>query len=146
MPDNITVMTGNLTDDPELRYTPNGVPVTNFRLAVTPRIKDANGGWRNGETTFLPVNVWRDMAENVAESLSKGVRAVVTGRLRTRSWETDDGQKRSVTELDADEVAPSLRFHVIKGIEKPDRTRDPVREAPDRQRDTPALDDNDVPF
>jgi single-strand DNA-binding protein len=84
MPENVTVLVGNLTDDPELRYTPNGVAVTNFRLAVTPRVKDPGGGWRDGETSFIPANVWRDTAENVAESdIGKGTRVVVTGRLRT---------------------------------------------------------------
>lgn len=119
--------------------------MTNFRIAVTPRIKDSDGNWRNGDTTFMPVNVWRDMAENAAESdLRKGDRIVVTGKLRTRTWETDDGQRRSVTELDAAEVGASLRFHTVKGIERPDRTRNPAREAP--LREAPALGDDDVSF
>jgi len=134
-----TVLVGNLTDDPELRYTPNGVAVTNFRLAVTPRVKDPDGSWRNGETSFIPVNVWRDIAENVAESdIRKGARVLVTGRLRTRTWETEQGDKRSMTELDADEVAPSLRFHQVHEIVKADRTRGPAgreRQAPSRADD-----------
>ena len=105
--DNFTVQVGNLTDDPELRFTQNGTPVTNFRLAVNQRIKEADGTWRDGEASFFRVNAWRDQAENVAESLAKGNRAVVLGRLRTRSWETPEGDKRSVTEIDADEVAPA---------------------------------------
>ena len=148
MPENMTVVVGNMTDDPELRYTPNGVAVTNFRLAVTPRVKDADGSWRNGETTFLPVNVWRDSAVNVAESdIGKGSRVVVTGRLRTRSWETVAGERRSVTELDADEVAPSLRFHIVKGVEKPDRSRDPAGRDRTAERDQGrGLDPDDMPF
>ena len=148
MPENMTVVVGNLTDDPELRYTPNGVAVTNFRLAVTPRVKDKDGSWRNGETTFVPVNVWRETAVNVAESdIGKGSRVVVCGRLRTRSWETEVGERRSVTELDADEVAPSLRFHIVKDVHKPDRSRDPA--GPDRARGREhvrAVEPDDVPF
>ena len=140
--DNLTVLVGNLTDDPELRYTPNGVAVANFRLAFTPRIKDANG-WRDGETSFIPVNVWRDPAEHVTQSLHKGDRAIVAGRLRTRTWETDAGDKRTVTELDADEVGASLRFHIVKDICKPHRSRN-------TERDTVTRDDpvtrEDVPF
>jgi single-stranded DNA-binding protein len=93
--DNFTVQVGNLTDDPELRFTQNGTPVANFRLAVNQRVKEADGSWRDGEASFFKVNVWRDQAENVAESLGKGNRAVVLGRLRTRSWETAEGDKGS---------------------------------------------------
>jgi single-stranded DNA-binding protein len=89
--DNFTVQVGNLTDDPELRFTQNGTPVANFRLAVNQRVKEADGTWRDGEASYFKVNVWRDQAENVAESLGKGNRAVVLGRLRTRSWETPRG-------------------------------------------------------
>jgi single-strand DNA-binding protein len=108
--DNFTVQVGNLTDDPELRFTQNGTPVANFRLAVNQRIREADGTWRDGETSFFKVNAWRDLAENVTESLGKGNRAVVLGRLRTRTWETPEGDKRTSTEIDADEVAPSLRW------------------------------------
>ena len=111
--DNQVVLIGNLTDDPELRFTPNGAAVANFRLAVTPRVRDGDN-WKDGETSFFRVNVWRQMAENVAESMTKGSRAVVVGRLRTRSWETPEGEKRSVTEVEADEVAPSLKFATAK--------------------------------
>jgi single-stranded DNA-binding protein len=94
--DNFTVQVGNLTDDPELRFTQNGTAVTNFRLAVTQRIKDADGAWRDGETNFFRVNAWRDQAENIAESLAKGNRAIVLGRLRTRTWETPEGGEASL--------------------------------------------------
>ena len=109
MADNHVTLIGNLTDDPELKITSGGAAVTNFRLAVTPRVRD-DDGWRDGETSFFRVNAWRDLAENVADSLSKGARAVVVGRLRSRSWETPEGEKRSVVEVEADEIAPSLRF------------------------------------
>jgi len=111
--DNQVTLVGNLTDDPELRFTPNGAAVANFRLAVTPRVREGDS-WKDGETSFFRINVWRQMAENVAESMTKGTRAVVVGRLRTRSWETPEGEKRSVTEVEADEVAPSLKFATAK--------------------------------
>ena len=124
--DNFTVQVGNLTDDPELRFTQNGTPVTNFRLAVNQRIREADGTWRDGEASYFRVNAWRDQAENVAESLAKGNRAVVLGRLRTRSWETPEGDKRSVTEIDADEVAPSLKWATARP-ERATRTRNGER-------------------
>ena len=111
MADTHVTITGNLTDDPDLRYTPNGTQVANFRLAVTARIKDGDS-WRDGETSYFRINVW--LAEHVAESLSKGDRAVVIGRLKSRSWETPEGDKRSVVEVEADEVAPSLRWATAK--------------------------------
>jgi single-strand DNA-binding protein len=111
--DNTVTLIGNLTDDPELRFTPNGAAVANFRLAVTPRVKDGDS-WRDGETSFFRVNCWRQLAENVTESLSKGTRAMVIGRLRSRSWETDAGEKRTVVEVEADEVAPSLKWATAK--------------------------------
>jgi single-strand DNA-binding protein len=117
MADTHVTITGNLTDDPELRFTPNGTAVANFRLAVTARIKD-NEGWRDGDTSYFRINVWRQLAEHTADSLAKGDRAVVIGRLRSRSWETPEGERRSVVEVEADEVAPSLRW----AIAKPDRT------------------------
>jgi single-strand DNA-binding protein len=113
MADTHVTLTGNLTDDPDLRFTPNGNPVANFRLAVTARIKDGDS-WRDGDTSFFRINVWRQLAEHVAESLAKGDRAVVIGRLRSRSWETPEGDKRSVVEVEADEVAPSLRWSTAK--------------------------------
>jgi len=111
--DNQVMLVGNLTDDPELRFTPNGAAVANFRLAVTPRVREGDQ-WRDGETSFFRINVWRQQAENIAETLQKGTRCIVVGRLRTRSWETPEGEKRSVTEVEADEVGPSLKFATAK--------------------------------
>jgi single-strand DNA-binding protein len=111
--DNQVTLVGNLTDDPELKFTANGAAVANFRLAVTPRVREGDS-WKDGETSFFRINVWRQMAENVAESMTKGSRAVVVGRLRQRSWETPEGEKRTVTEVEADEVAPSLKFATAK--------------------------------
>ena len=113
MPDTHVTITGNLTDDPEVSFTPNGAAVTNFRLAVTARIKDGDT-WRDGDTSFFRVNVWRQLAEHVAESLSKGDRAVVIGRLRSRSWETPEGDKRQMVEVTAEEAGPSLRWATAK--------------------------------
>jgi single-strand DNA-binding protein len=111
--DNHTIIVGNLVEDPEVRFTQSGVPVTNLRVAVTQRVQQ-DGQWRDGETSFFKVNVWRDQAEHLAESLSKGDRVMVTGRLRQRSWETPEGDKRSVTELEADEVGASLKWATAK--------------------------------
>jgi single-strand DNA-binding protein len=113
MADTHVTITGNLTDDPELKYTPTGAPVANFRVAVTARVRDGEG-WRDGDTSFFRVNVWRQLAEHVADSLSKGDRAVIIGRLKSRSWETPEGERRSVVEVEADEVAPSLRWAIAK--------------------------------
>ncbi|HIV59102.1 MAG TPA: single-stranded DNA-binding protein [Candidatus Stackebrandtia faecavium] len=110
----ITVI-GNLTDDPELRYTPSGAAVAKFRVASTPRTFDkASGEWRDGEALFLNCNAWRQLAENVAETLSRGTRVVVQGRLRQRSYETREGEKRTVVEMEADEVGPSLKYATAK--------------------------------
>jgi single-strand DNA-binding protein len=111
--DNHTTIVGNLVEDPEVRFTQNGIAVTNLRVAVTQRVQQ-DGQWRDGETSFLKVNVWRGQAENLAESLGKGDRVMVTGRLRQRSWETPEGEKRSVTELEADEVGASLKWATAK--------------------------------
>jgi single-strand DNA-binding protein len=119
MSDNSVTIVGNMADSPELRFTPNGIAVASIRLAVTPRIRERDG-WKDGEPSFFRVNVWRDLAEHVADSLSKGDRAVVVGRLRTRSWETSKGDKRSVVEVEAEEIGPSLRFATAK----PQRTRE----------------------
>ena len=113
MADTHVTITGNLTDDPDLRYTPNGTEVANFRLAVTARVRDGEG-WRDGETSFFRISVWRQLAEHVAESLTKGDRAIVIGRLKSRSWETPEGDKRSVTEIEADEVGASLKWATAK--------------------------------
>ena len=110
----ITVV-GNLTDDPELRFTPSGAAVAKFRVASTPRTLDrASGEWKDGEPLFLQCNIWRQAAENVAESLHRGARVIVTGRLRQRSYETREGEKRTVMELEVDEIGPSLRYATAK--------------------------------
>jgi single-strand DNA-binding protein len=110
--DNQVTLVGNLTDDPEMRHTPTGLPVANFRLAVNPRLWDGEG-WKDGEASFFRVSVWREQAEHVTQTLRKGARCVVVGRLRSHSWETQDGQRRSAVEVEADEVAASLRFSSI---------------------------------
>jgi single-strand DNA-binding protein len=115
--DNTVTLIGNLTEDPELRFTPSGAAVASFRLAVTPRVREGDT-WKDGETSFFRCNAWRSLAENVTESLGKGARAVVIGRLRMRSWETPEGERRSVVEVEAEEVAPSLKFATAK----PERT------------------------
>jgi single-strand DNA-binding protein len=105
----ITII-GNLVGDPELRYTPTGQAVATFRVASTPRYLDrASNEWKDGESLFLSCNVWRQAAENVAESLTRGTRVIVSGRLRQRSYETKEGEKRTVYEVEVDEVGPSLR-------------------------------------
>jgi single-strand DNA-binding protein len=113
MADTHVTIVGNLVDDPELRFTQGGAPVANLRVAVTARIKD-EGGWRDGETSYFRVTCWRALAENVAESVGKGDRVIVLGSLRQRSWETPEGDKRSVVEIQADELAPSLRWATAK--------------------------------
>ncbi len=110
MQGNQVTLVGNLTDDPELRYTPNGTPVANFTLAINRRTRDDSGQWKDGETSFFRCNVWRQQAENAAESLTKGIRAIVIGRLRQRSWETPEGQKRTVVEIEVESVGPSLEW------------------------------------
>jgi single-strand DNA-binding protein len=101
---------GNLVDDPELRFTPAGQPVARFRIASTPRFRDnTSGEWKDGDSLFLTCNVWRQAAENVAESLTRGMRVIVSGRLRQRSYETKEGEKRTVYEVEVDDVGPSLR-------------------------------------
>ncbi len=113
--DNVITIVGNLTDDPELRYTPNGVAVTNMRVAVNRRIRNSQTNeWDDKLDGFFTVNVWRDHAENVAESLKRGTRVLVQGRLISRSYEDKEGQTRWVTEIEADEVCPSLRWATAK--------------------------------
>jgi len=121
---NITVV-GNLTDDPELRFTPSGAAVAKFRIASTPRFMDkTTNEWKDGEPLFLACTVWRQAAENVAESLQRGARVVVTGRLRQRSYETREGEKRTVIELEVDEIGPSLRYATAK-VQKMSRSGGP---------------------
>jgi single-strand DNA-binding protein len=106
----ITVV-GNLTSDPELRYTQNGLAVANFTIASTPRNFDrASNEWKDGEALFLRASVWREFAEHVAGSLTKGSRVIATGRLKQRSYETKEGEKRTTIELEVDEIGPSLRY------------------------------------
>ena len=110
----ITVV-GNLVDDPELRFTPSGAAVANFRIASTPRTFDRQSNeWKDGDALFLTCSVWRQAAENVAESLQKGMRVVVQGRLKSRQYETREGEKRTVFEIDVDEVGPSLKYATAK--------------------------------
>jgi single-strand DNA-binding protein len=110
----ITVV-GNLTADPELRFTQSGAAVASFTVASTPRTFDkASGEWKDGDALFLRCNVWRQVAENVAESLTRGSRVLVSGRLRQRSFETKEGEKRTVMELEVDEIGPSLRYATAK--------------------------------
>lgn len=119
--ENQVTVVGNLTDDPELRYTPNGAAVATLRVAVNRRIPDGSGGWKDAETSFFRVNVWRSLAENAAESLTRGSRVVVVGRLRSRSWENQEGETRSAVEIEADELGPSLRWATAK-VEKQSRS------------------------
>jgi single-strand DNA-binding protein len=110
----ITVV-GNLVDDPELRFTPSGAAVANFRIASTPRTFDKQSNeWKDGDALFLSCSVWRQAAENVAESLQKGMRVVVQGNLRSRQYETREGEKRTVFEIQVDEVGPSLKYATAK--------------------------------
>ncbi len=111
----IVTVVGNLTADPELRFTPSGAAVANFTVAATPRTFDRQSGeWKDGEALFMRCNVWRQAAENVAETLTRGMRVMVSGRLKQRSFETREGEKRTVVELEVDEVGPSLKYATAK--------------------------------
>jgi single-strand DNA-binding protein len=111
----IITLIGNLTNDPELRFTPSGAAVVNFTIASTPRTFDrTTNDWKDGETLFLRSNVWREAAENVAETLTKGMRVVAQGRLGQRSYDTKEGEKRTVVEFEVDEIGPSLRYASAK--------------------------------
>ncbi|MGB3413377.1 MAG: single-stranded DNA-binding protein [Microbacteriaceae bacterium] len=111
MADTVITVVGNLTADPELRFTANGLAVANFTIASTPRTFDrASNEWKDGEALFLRASVWREFAENVAATLSKGMRVVATGKLKQRSYETKEGEKRTAIELEVDEIGPSLRY------------------------------------
>jgi single-strand DNA-binding protein len=109
-----TTITGNLTAEPELRFTASGRPVASFTIANTPRFPDESGQWKDGETWFVRCSAWGDLAENVVNSLSKGTAVVATGRLRARTWETKEGEKRATVELTVDDIGPSLRRNVAK--------------------------------
>src|SRR4051794_21431821 len=111
----VVTLVGNLVDDPELRFTPSGAAVANFRIASTPRTYDRQSGeWKDGESLFLSCSVWRQAAENVAESLQKGMRVIVQGRLKSRSYETREGERRTVFEVDVDEIGPALKYATAK--------------------------------
>jgi single-strand DNA-binding protein len=131
---NLTVI-GNLTSDPELRFTPAGAAVANFTVASTPRIM-RNGEWTDGEPTFLRCNVWRNQAENIAEGLKRGDRVIVLGRLKQRSYETKEGEKRTVMELEVEEVGPSAKFkpvsvsRVERSQQQAPASQDPWGQAP----------------
>lgn len=113
--DTTIAVIGNLTADPELRFTPNGAAVANFTIASTPRVFDRQSNeWRDEETLYLRCNLWREAAENTAESLTKGTRVIVSGRLKSRSYDTKEGEKRTVMELEVDEIGPSLRYATAK--------------------------------
>jgi single-strand DNA-binding protein len=113
--DTVITLVGNLVDDPELRFTPSGAAVAKFRMASTPRYLDkTTNEWKDGESLFLTCNVWRQAAENAAESLQRGMRVIVQGRLKQRSYETKEGEKRTVYEVEVDEVGPSLRNATAK--------------------------------
>lgn len=118
--DTVITVVGNLVADPELRFTPSGAAVANFRIASTPRrFNSQTSQWEDGEALFLTCNIWRQAAENVAESLQRGMRVVVQGRLKQRSFETREGEKRTVYELEVDEVGPSLRYATAKVARTP---------------------------
>jgi single-strand DNA-binding protein len=115
--DTVITIVGNLVDDPELRFTPSGAAVAKFRIASTPRYMDKQTNeWKDGESLFLSCNVWRQAAENVAETLQRGMRVIVSGRLKQRSYETKEGEKRTVYEIEVDEVGPSLRSATAKVV------------------------------
>jgi single-strand DNA-binding protein len=113
--DTIITVVGNLTGDPELRFTPSGAAVANFTVASTPRMFDKNTNeWKDGDALFMRCSVWRQQAENVAESLTKGTAVIVQGRLKQRSYETKEGEKRTVMEMDVEDVGPALKFATAK--------------------------------
>jgi single-strand DNA-binding protein len=140
--DNHTTIVGNLVEDPEVRFTNTGIAVTNLRVAVTQRVQQ-DGQWRDGETSFFKVNVWRGQAEHLAESLGKGHRVMVTGRLRQRTWETPEGERRSVAEIEADEVGASLKFATAK-VERA-QERGPSDRTQGRERQAERGDFNEPP-
>jgi single-strand DNA-binding protein len=133
MADTTVTITGNLTDDPELRYTANGIAVSNFRVAVTPRVRQGDT-WTDGETSFFKCNVWRDQAENVAESLSKGMRVLLTGTLKQNQWETPEGDKRSSVEIVVDEIGPALKFQITRAKRASAAQPEEEKPAPTRAR------------
>ncbi len=158
--DTVITVVGNLTDDPELRFTSSGAAVANFTVASTPRFFDKQtNDWKDGDALFLRCSIWRQAAENVAESLHKGTRVIVQGRLKQRSYETREGEKRTVYELDVDEVGPALRYATTKvskvsrsgggggfgGSAQSGQSAQPARPADDPWASAPAADD-EPPF
>jgi len=119
--DNQVTLVGNLTDGPGLRYTANGAAVCKIRIAVNRRIQGPDGQWKDGEASYFTINCWRSLAENAAETLTRGTRVVVAGRLQYRSWENQEGEKRSAIEVEADEIGPSLRWATAR-VEKQSRS------------------------
>ncbi|MFB7860132.1 MULTISPECIES: single-stranded DNA-binding protein [Actinomycetes] len=144
----ITVI-GNLTADPELRFTPAGAAVANFTVASTPRTFDRNKNeWVDGDALFMRCNVWREAAENVAESLTRGSRVIVSGRLKQRSYETREGEKRTVVELEVDEIGPSLKYATAK-VNKADRKSGGMKHKTERAEDpwgSPPATTDEAPF
>jgi single-strand DNA-binding protein len=132
--DTVITVIGNLTAAPELKFMPSGIAVANFTVASTPRMFDRNTNeWKDGEALFMRCNLWRDAAENVTESLTKGARVIVSGRLKQRSYETREGEKRTVVELEVDEIGPSLKYATAK-VAKAQRSG-PGAPAPKPQQD-----------
>jgi single-strand DNA-binding protein len=135
--DTIITVIGNLTGDPELRFTPSGSPVANFIIASTPRTFDRNSNeWKDGETLFLRSAVWREAAENVAQSLTKGMKVIAQGRLKSRSYETKEGEKRTVIEFEIDDIGPSLQYASAKvtRTQKNGGNQQPQQQAPAQQQ------------
>jgi single-strand DNA-binding protein len=136
---------GNLTEDPELRYTGNGIPVARFTVASTPRIRDGQGNWSDGEATFMTCTVWRKLAENTVESFRRGSRVIVVGRLSTQRWETEEGEKRSRVVMEVDDVGPSIAFNAAREL-RPERSNggrqnsepDPWASEPPAETSSPA--------
>jgi len=145
--DTTLTVVGNLVADPELRFTNSGVAVANFTVASTPRyFSKQDNEWKDGDALFLRVNVWRDYAEHVAETLTRGMRVVVVGKLRQRNWEDKEGNKRTSYELEAEEVAPSLRYATAKVQKMSRSSQGNGNTAPDQWHTTPAADDSEPPF
>lgn len=149
MAGNTVELVGNLTRDPELRFTPSGAPVANFGLAVNRRWQNRQTNEWEEQTSFFDIVAWRDLAENISESLTRGMRVMVVGRLEQRSWETQEGEKRSKVEVVADEVGPSLRWATaaVSRNERGDGSGGyGAPAAPQQQPSTPAYDDSEEPF
>ncbi len=146
MNETIITIVGNLTADPELRFTPSGAAVANFTIASTPRIKDGDT-WKDGQTLFLNCSLWREAAENAVESLTRGCRVIASGRLKQRSFETRDGEKRTVVELDVDEIGPSLRSARAKVEKTSSKQQKPAAPAAadDPWGSAPAIGDDGLP-